>query len=77
MVFAGQQEGVDPKRVKLDHSNDTTDLEYLTQLLEQGCYLGLDRYPGRTTSSTARTNTMKALTDAFLIPKVSRAGWDY
>lgn len=59
-----KQEGVDPKKVKMDHSNDTTDIEYLVKLLEQGCYLGLDRYPGRTTSSTARTNTMKALIDA-------------
>ena len=59
-----KQEGVDPKRVKLDHSNDTTDVEYLVQLLEQGCYLGLDRYPGRVVSSRARTNTMKALIDA-------------
>jgi len=59
-----QEEGVDPKRVKLDHSNDTTDVEYLTWLLEQGCYLGLDRYPGRVVSPRARTNTMKALIDA-------------
>lgn len=59
-----REEGVDPGRVKLDHSNDTTDVEYLTWLLEQGCYLGLDRYPGRGTSPRARTNTMKALIDA-------------
>jgi phosphotriesterase-related protein len=59
-----KEEGVDPRWVKFDHSNDTTDLEYLTWLLEQGCYLGLDRYPGRTTSSPARTRTMKALIDA-------------
>ena len=59
-----QEEGVDPKRVKLDHSNDTTDVEYLIWILEQGCYLGLDRYPGRIVSPQARTNTMKALIDA-------------
>jgi phosphotriesterase-related protein len=59
-----KEEGVDPKRVKMDHSNDTTDIEYLINLLEQGCYLGLDRYPGRTVGSRARTNTMKALIDA-------------
>ncbi len=40
-----KEEGVDLRRVKLDHSNDTTDIEYLMWLLEQGCYLGLDRYP--------------------------------
>ncbi len=58
-----QEEGVDPGRIKFDHSNDTTDLEYLTWLLEQGCFLGLDRYPGRLVSHRARTNTMKALID--------------
>jgi phosphotriesterase-related protein len=59
-----KQEGVDLRRVKFDHSNDTTDIEYLTWLLEQGCYLGLDRYPGRNASPLARTKTMKALIDA-------------
>jgi phosphotriesterase-related protein len=67
-----KEEGVDLRRVKLDHSNDTTDVEYLTWLLEQGCYLGMDRYPGgnliRLTrvraSPLARTKTMKALIDA-------------
>ncbi len=59
-----QEEGVGPKGIKLDHSNDTTDIEYLTWLLEQGCYLGLDRYPGRGVSPRARTNAMKALIDA-------------
>jgi phosphotriesterase-related protein len=59
-----REEGVDLGRIKMDHSNDTTDVEYLTWLLDQGCYLGLDRYPGRTTSSKARTRTMKALIDA-------------
>jgi phosphotriesterase-related protein len=59
-----KEEGVDLRRVKVDHSNDTTDVEYLTWLLEQGCYLGMDRYPGRVTSSQARTRTMKALIDA-------------
>ncbi len=59
-----KEEGVDLRRVKMDHSNDTTDLEYLTWLLEQGCYLGLDRYPGHNTSPQARTKTMKALIDA-------------
>jgi len=59
-----KEEGVDPRRVKMDHSNDTTDVEYLNWLLEQGCYLGLDRYPGRIASPLARTKTMKTLIDA-------------
>ncbi len=59
-----EEEGVDLRRVKMDHSNDTTDVEYLIWLLEQGCYLGMDRYPGRNVSPLARTKTMKALIDA-------------
>lgn len=59
-----KEEGVDLRRVKMDHSNDTTDVEYLTWMLEQGCYLGMDRYPGRNVSPLARTKTMKALIDA-------------
>ncbi|MBI3040294.1 MAG: phosphotriesterase-related protein, partial [Chloroflexi bacterium] len=59
-----KEEGVDLNRVKVDHSNDTTDVEYLTWLLEQGCYLGMDRYPGLNTSPRARTRTMKTLIDA-------------
>jgi len=59
-----KEEGVDLRRVKMDHSNDTTDVEYLVWLLEQGCYLGLDRYPGHNVSPLVRTKTMKALIDA-------------
>jgi len=59
-----KEEGVDLRRVKMDHSNDTLDMEYLEWLLAQGCYLGLDRYPGRNLSSSGRTKIMKALIDA-------------
>jgi len=82
-----KEEGVNPARVKIDHSNDTTDVEYLLWLIEQGCYLGMDRYPGRNTSPLARTRTMKAIIDAgyadrlcpshdaiILRPDISEAG---
>jgi phosphotriesterase-related protein len=59
-----REEGVDLTRVKIDHSNDTTDMEYLQWILDQGCYLGLDRYPGRLVSPKMRTITLKALIDA-------------
>ena len=58
-----KEEGVDLRRVKIDHSNDTTDTEYLKWILDQGCFLGLDRYPGRLVSPAMRTATMKALID--------------
>lgn len=58
-----REEGVDLTRVKIDHSNDTTDVEYLKWILDQGCYLGLDRYPGRFVSPHMRTATLKKLID--------------
>jgi phosphotriesterase-related protein len=65
-----KEEGVDLRRVKLDHSTDTTDMEYLTWMLDQGCYLGMDRLPGihvppkASVSSEGRIKTIKALIDA-------------
>ncbi|MCZ6710729.1 MAG: phosphotriesterase-related protein [Gammaproteobacteria bacterium] len=58
-----KEEGVDLTRVKIDHCNDTTDIEYLEWILDQGCYLGLDRYPGRLVSPHTRTMTLKRLMD--------------
>jgi len=65
-----KDEGVNLKHVKVDHSNDTTDVEYLTSILEQGCYMGLDRYPGRMVSPMSRTKTLKALIDAGYIDRL-------
>lgn len=58
-----KEEGVDLNRVKMDHSNDTMDVEYLLSLMEEGCYLGMDRYPGMNVSPLSRTKTLKALID--------------
>ena len=63
------QEGVDLNRVKVDHLCDTTDLEYITWLAEQGCYLGMDNNPGiyihpnYGVSPQARIKTIKTLID--------------
>ena len=59
-----QDEGVDLRKVAVDHVNDTRDVDYLFWLLEQGCYLGMDRYPGLNLSARARTETIKWLIDA-------------
>jgi len=40
------EEGVDPGRVCISHSNDTDDLGYLEGLAAQGAWIGMDRYPG-------------------------------
>ncbi|MCY4415858.1 MAG: phosphotriesterase-related protein [Chloroflexi bacterium] len=63
-----KDEGVDLNRVYVGHSNDDTDVEYLVGLLEEGVWLGLDRYPGGRTPETprweVRTEIVKQLIDA-------------
>jgi phosphotriesterase-related protein len=39
-----REEGVDLSRVVIGHSGDTTDIEYLEQLIAAGSYLGMDRF---------------------------------
>lgn len=41
-VFA--EEGVDLRRVIIGHSGDSTDLDYLEELVAAGSYLGMDRF---------------------------------
>ena len=41
-IFA--EEGVDLSRVVIGHSGDTTDLDYLEELLDAGSTLGMDRF---------------------------------
>jgi len=60
-------EGMDLEHVCIGHSNDSTDLDYLLGLARQGCYLGLDRYPGGATGGPdweMRTHVVKQLLDA-------------
>ena len=63
-----KEEGVDLNRVYIGHSNDDTDVGYLTGMLEEGVWLGLDRYPGGRTPETprweTRTEVVKQLIDA-------------
>jgi phosphotriesterase-related protein len=38
------EEGVDPRRVVLGHSGDTTDVDHLAELADAGFVLGMDRF---------------------------------
>lgn len=59
-----EEVGVDPSRVVIGHSNDTTDLDYLTGILRRGFNLGLDRFPGRIGPDAAgRTRVIQELLD--------------
>lgn len=39
-----RDEGVDLSRVVIGHCGDTTDLDYLTALMDAGSYIGMDRF---------------------------------
>jgi phosphotriesterase-related protein len=39
-----REEGTDLTKVVLGHSGDSTDLDYLTELADAGCLLGMDRF---------------------------------
>lgn len=39
-----REEGVDLSRVIIGHSGDTTDIDYLEELIASGSYLGMDRF---------------------------------
>ena len=38
------EEGVPPESIHIAHTGDTDDLDYIERLLEQGVYIGMDRY---------------------------------
>jgi phosphotriesterase-related protein len=53
------EEGVDPRRVVLGHSGDTTDVDHLTELAEAGFVLGFDRFGiNLDTTFEARADTL-------------------
>jgi phosphotriesterase-related protein len=61
-----QDEGVDPNRVVIGHSNDTDDFAYLSSLAESGFTLGMDHMfwgdrPGATLPSEARADIIYEL----------------
>jgi len=57
-----REEGVDLTRVIIGHSGDTTDLDYLEELLAAGSYIGMDRFGIDTILGFEdRVNTVAAL----------------
>jgi phosphotriesterase-related protein len=38
------EEGVEPAKIQMAHTGDTTDLDYIERVLETGVWIGLDRY---------------------------------
>ncbi|MGB6455528.1 MAG: phosphotriesterase-related protein [Streptosporangiaceae bacterium] len=54
-------EGADLTKVVLGHSGDTTDLDYLTELADAGCLLGMDRFGLDATPFEDRVSTVASL----------------
>lgn len=53
------EEGVDPSRIVLGHSGDTTDVDHLSELAEAGFVLGMDRFGiNLATTFEARADTL-------------------
>lgn len=46
-------QGADPKRIMIGHLCDTTDMAYLMNIADKGCYLGFDRWGMEGTWSSA------------------------
>ena len=51
------EEGVDPRRVVLGHSGDTTDCDHLAELADAGFFLGMDRFGLHWTRPSRRART--------------------
>jgi phosphotriesterase-related protein len=57
-----REEGADLAKVVLGHSGDSTDLDYLSELADAGCLLGMDRFGlDVITPFEARVDTVAAL----------------
>jgi phosphotriesterase-related protein len=66
-VAVFEDEGLDPNRLYIGHSNDSTDLDYLTGLLRKGVWLGLDRHQTMAPigpDAEGRAQTLAALINA-------------
>ena len=66
-----EEEGVDPNRVYIGHSNDDHDMDYLLGLLDKGCPVGVGPLPGGRVPGTPnweqRTEIAKELIDGGLL----------
>jgi phosphotriesterase-related protein len=49
-----ESEGVDPARVVIGHSGDTTDVAYLLEIIDRGASVGMDRFGLETPVTTAQ-----------------------
>jgi phosphotriesterase-related protein len=63
------EEGVAPHMIQIAHTGDTADLSHIEDLLDTGCYVGMDRY-GLHLSTERRNDTVAALVQRGFGPRV-------
>jgi len=56
-----REEGVDLSRVVIGHSGDSQDLDYLQSLIQNGSYIGMDRFGARPPGVEARMDVFAEL----------------
>lgn len=68
--------GAKPEKIRIDHILDTTNMEYISWLYDQGVWLGADRLPRirfaheHFVSTQARLKTVKAMIDAGMADRM-------
>lgn len=68
--------GAKPEKIRIDHILDTTNMEYISWLYDQGVWLGADRLPRicfeheHFVSTNARLKTVKAMIDAGMADRM-------
>ncbi len=65
-------QGIKPSCITVAHLSDTEDVEYILEIAEKGCYIGLDRLYSNVSDSyiTRKLNTINKLVDAGFVDKI-------
>ena len=69
-----EDEGLKMDKVCIGHSNDTDDIGYLSGIVDKGCILGMDHFPGGRQGSLnweQRVNVIKQLIDLGMADKIT------
>src|SRR3954464_5251347 len=77
------EEGVEPGKIQIAHTGDTDDLDYIEGLLDQGVWIGLDRYgldiflPYEKRQATAKALLERGYADRLFLSADSVAALDW
>jgi phosphotriesterase-related protein len=78
-----REEGVPPERIQIAHTGDTDDLDYIERLLNEGVYIGMDRYglelflPMERRNATVMTLLERGHADRMLLSQDFVAAFDW